>query len=267
MKGLNVKLFNRLEDLEYAEFAVFVGYDPKEHDAAEVLAHSIHRHNRDVVVVPIVYHELKAHGIYTRDIDSRGSTQFSMSRFVAPKLARTFGSNRLKKCIFMDCDMLVTRAFDYDVVESNGFAVNVCKHNYVPLTEYKMDEKKQFSYARKNWSSFVVYDVWNPALQPLMNDDYLNNASPAELHRFMWIDNSEIGSIPLKWNYLVGETSYDESSSGVYYKKYGLEKDQLPANIHYTLGTPDLPLYNDCKYSELWFDEYYLLHGKQHHSR
>ena len=271
-------LFDRIETLTRHDIAVFIGYDPKEHDAAEVLAHSLRRHNPgNFAIVPLIYDELRAYGFYDRPLDPKGSTQFSMSRFVVPKLAKMYD---VKAAVFMDCDMLVTAPFTENMFME---PVNVCMHNYIPRYDTKMDNKIQEAYQRKNWSSFVCYNMESPELAPLYNNDYLNNASPADLHRFRWIDDNLIGSLPLSWNYLVGETDWtplpatDEEAAeafknkdtkrGIHISMYNLEEKELPKNIHYTLGTPDLPLYNDCQYNELWFDEYYLLHGKQHSAR
>ena len=56
-----------------------------------------------------------------------------------------------------------------------------------------------------------------------------------------WIDDDElIGSIPLEWNWLVGE-----------YEK----KDNIK-NLHYTKGGPYFKNYRDCDYAEDWYQEY-----------
>ena len=33
---------------------------------------------------------------------------------------------------------------------------------------------------------------------------------------------------------------------------YGLKKDELPYNIHHTLGSPRFRLYQDTEYADLW---------------
>jgi hypothetical protein len=62
------------------------------------------------------------------------------------------------------------------------------------------------------------------------------------LHQFKWFNNDcEIGSIPLNWNYLVGEK---ETIA------------EVPNLIHYTLGGPYFTDYRDVDYAELW-NSYY----------
>ena len=38
-----------------------------------------------------------------------------------------------------------------------------------------------------------------------LTPDYVNAASGLDLHRFKWLDDGAIGSLPLEWNWLVGE--------------------------------------------------------------
>lgn len=60
------------------------------------------------------------------------------------------------------------------------------------------------------------------------------------LHRFSWLDEDEIGEIPLEWNWLALE--YPENKEAKI--------------IHYTLGTPCLKEYKDTNMSDIWYDSY-----------
>jgi hypothetical protein len=60
-----------------------------------------------------------------------------------------------------------------------------------------------------------------------------------DLHRFKWLDDSEIGALPLEWNWLVGEYEYRHDAK----------------MVHYTLGGPYFDEYRDCHYAEEWFAE------------
>jgi hypothetical protein len=51
---------------------------------------------------------------------------------------------------------------------------------------------------------------------------WVSEHSGEYLHQFQWLDNSDIGSIPTEWNWLVGE-----------YPKINSVK-----LLHYTLGAP-----------------------------
>jgi hypothetical protein len=74
-----------------------------------------------------------------------------------------------------------------------------------------------------------------------LTPDYVNKASGLELHQFKWLENEElIGSLPLEWNWLVGEYPYKEDVK----------------NVHYTDGGPYFNDYDMCDYSEEWFNLY-----------
>ena len=65
---------------------VFVGYDPREAVAFNVLAHSIHRRaSVPVAIAPLMLSQLRA--IYARERHPLQSTDFSFSRFLAPHLS------------------------------------------------------------------------------------------------------------------------------------------------------------------------------------
>jgi hypothetical protein len=58
-----------------------------------------------------------------------------------------------------------------------------------------------------------------------------------ELHRFLWIDDNEIGELNVRWNWLVGE--YTEPPSDV-------------KNIHWTIGGPYFTEYSRSDFSDEW---------------
>jgi hypothetical protein len=214
---------------------VFVGFDGKETTAWYVLAHSIiTRATRPVELIPL---SLKSLGhTYTRPRQPNEATEFSLTRFLVPYLSNYEGYS-----IFMDCDMLA-RCDIGDVLlyplADPGKAVYVCQHDYVPKALRKMDGQEQTTYPRKNWSSFMVFDN---ARCKALTPEYVNSASGLDLHRFNWTTDAKIGTLPLSWNYLVGE---DGQWSGE------------PRVLHYTNGMPWFPEYRDCEYAAEWFAEY-----------
>ena len=80
---------------------VFVGWDPREDIAWEVCRHSILSRTdpSKVIVTPLVQQELREQGLYTRPVDKKASTEFSLTRFMVPKRAGKKGY-----AIFVDCD-------------------------------------------------------------------------------------------------------------------------------------------------------------------
>lgn len=213
---------------------IYIGYDPVESVAFYTLAHSILRRSSiPVSIAPVARNQLK--GVYTRTRGPTESTDFSLTRFLVPYLSGFAGWS-----LYMDCDMLC-RA---DVAELVGAmqrapdkAVLLCKHDYVPSTSRKFLDRVQTKYPRKNWSSLMAF---NGERCRSLTPEYVDAASPADLHRFAWLNDSAIGELPLEWNWLVGEYAYRSDAKVV----------------HFTLGGPYFPQYKDCDYASEWFAEF-----------
>ena len=97
----------------------------------------------------------------------------------------------------------------------------------------------QYTYPRKNWSSVVLWNCAHPA-NKVVTPEFVNSAEPKELHRFTWLDDSEIGKLDVRWNWLVGE--YDEPPEDV-------------KNVHWTVGGPYFIEYQSVDFSDEWFKE------------
>ena len=216
---------------------VFVGWDPREDIAWEVCRHSIlSRTDPDQVsVTPLVQSNLRERGLYRRPVDTKAATEFSLTRFLTPTLAGEKGN-----AIFVDCDFLFLTDIREVLREVDpSKAISVVKHDYRPTETVKMDGCLQHLYPRKNWSSFIVFNCEHPGVRAL-TPEIVNTAEPAFLHRFMWLADSEIGSLDRGWNYLEGW--YPEVLDGV-------------NAIHYTRGGPWFENMSDCGFSELWRSE------------
>jgi hypothetical protein len=215
-------------------FNVYIGYDARESVAFYTLAHSIlSRASAPVSITPLMRSQLK--GLYTRPRGPTESTEFALTRFLVPALSGYGGWS-----VFMDCDMLC-RA---DISELQAYidrqpdkAVFVCQHDYLPKTERKFLDQVQTKYARKNWSSLMIFNNHRcKALTP----EYVNSAPGLDLHRFKWLDDAHIGALPLEWNWLVGEYEYRPDAK----------------IVHYTVGGPYFAEYRDCDYADEWFSEF-----------
>jgi lipopolysaccharide biosynthesis glycosyltransferase len=208
---------------------VFVGYDSKEIVAFHTLCHSIIKHSSmSVRFTPIYLQNVK--NIFWRSRSSLQSTEFSFSRFLVPYLSEYEGWS-----LFLDCDMLA-RA---DIAElfnlrDERCSVQVCKHNYVPKDTTKFLGNVQTKYEKKNWSSLMLF---NNSRCKRLTTEYVNTASGLELHQFKWLETeSEIGELPLVWNWLVGEYS----------------KNADAKMVHFTLGGPYFSDYRNCDYADEW---------------
>jgi hypothetical protein len=209
---------------------VFIGYDENETVAFHVLAHSIMRHaSKPVEIVPVVKNHMSA--FYTRERSNLESTDFSFTRFLAPYLCDYQGW-----AIFTDCDMLVTADIaDLWALRDDKYAVMCAKHDYQPVGETKFLGQVQTKYEKKNWSSVMMF---NNARCTALTPEVVSTETGLFLHQFKWLGNDDlIGSLPLSWNYLVGE--HQPASN-------------TPELIHYTLGGPYFEKYRDCEFADLW---------------
>jgi len=212
---------------------IFVGYDIREDIAFQVCEYSIYKHQPQAQVMALKQQDLRKSGIYTRDIDPLSSTEFTFTRFLVPYLTNYQGW-----AVFVDCDFV----FVDDVAElfkqaDDKYAVMVVKHDYTPKEGLKMDGCQQLPYPRKNWSSAIL---WNCAhlSNKQITPDVVNSQTGQYLHRFQWLDDSEIGDLAPEWNWLAGW--YQEPQDG------------NPKAIHYTEGGPWFKEYRRCEYHKVW---------------
>ena len=231
---------------------IFIGYDTREDIAYQVAKYSIldtAKNPHNIEIIPLKLNELKEQGLYWREEDKLGSTEFTFSRFLVPELCNFDGW-----ALFIDCDFL----FKVDVAQlfkkiDNSYAVMCVHHDYTPKEGEKMDGKQQTIYPRKNWSSMVLWNCGHPAnkklTKNLVNDP---ETTGKYLHRFSWLDNYQIGKIGHEWNWLVGW--------------YNDPDDGQPAALHYTEGGPWFKEYEYCEYAVDWLltERKYQKHAKKH---
>jgi len=223
--------------------SIWVGFDLREAAAFAVAKHSIRRHCH----VPIPIHgleieDLRARGLYTRPTSRFGiglwdeisqapmSTEFSISRFLAPILAKEGWA------LFMDSDMLVRRNIsNLFALADPAKAVMCVKHNHAPHETVKMDGQTQTQYSRKNWSSLVLFQADHPANKALTLD-MINSLPGRDLHRFCWLEDKHIGELPIEWNWLAGHS----------------DPTIDPAIVHFTSGFPLMTGYENQPYADEW---------------
>ena len=214
---------------------VFVGYDPREDIAYQVCKHSIARRNKEVLVRPLVQKQLREAGWYTRPIYPLSSTEFTFTRFLIPELCDYKGW-----ALFMDCDMILLTDIQelFDQADEK-YAVMCVHHDYTPREGFKMDGQKQSIYPRKNWSSVMLFNCGHPSNKQI-NSSVVNNTeiTGKYLHRFSWLQDSEIGQLSHEWNWLTD-----------WYKE---PEDGKPKLLHYTEGGPWFENYRDCDYHKEW---------------
>lgn len=231
--------------------SVFIGYDPREHDAFAACRYSLVSQmgpTPPVRVRGLVLDRLRERGLYYRPTETRPgvdrpvlfdvisdhpmATEFAISRFLIGHLA---GEGY---AIFMDCDMLVRanirRLFEFCQKDPSK-AVWCVKHDHRPAGSVKMDGQVQSAYARKNWTSVMVWNVDHEANRAL-TVEMINSLPGRDLHRFCWLDDSEIGEIDVSWNWLAGVS----------------EPVLSPKIVHFTDGIPSMRGFEHAPFADEW---------------
>jgi hypothetical protein len=213
---------------------IFIGWDSRFPEPADVLAFSLRRHSS----IPLEIHYLKLEELNLhRKHDPLASTEFTYSRFLPPHLCNFQG-----KAIFMDNDMLsFGDVAELDALDMSDLTLRVVQHEYRPENTVKMYGCPQTSYPRKNWSSLMIM---NCAKLKLWSKEVVETQTGAYLHRFQDIADDQIGHVPMEWNML------DEMD----------EKTKL---IHYTNGGPWFEAYKDHPHADVWYRERDLMRAQQ----
>lgn len=210
---------------------LYVGYDPREAAVYHTFCQSvIENASRPVSFTPL--HQPMLDGF---DGQQDGTNAFIFSRYLVPYLEGFYGA-----AIFVDGDMHVnadinelTELFDPDK------AVQVVKHDYRTKSPRKYVgsplENDNVDYPRKNWSSVVIFNCAHPSNRILM-PEYVAEAGGSVLHRFAWLNDDEIGELPIEWNWLEGE--YPDNPNAKL--------------VHQTLGSPGFEHYSQSDSSEQW---------------
>lgn len=218
-------------------FRVFVGWDSREDIAYQICRHSIlARASEPVEVSRLRQDKLRAQGLYWRDADPLSSTEFTFTRFLVPHLTYYQGW-----ALFCDCDFLwLGDIGELAALADERYAVTCVHHDHRPPERLKMDGKLQTQYPRKNWSSMVLYNCGHPSNRAL-TAEMVNRETGVFLHRFQWLDDSEIGAVSETWNWLEGWCQKPRESR--------------PNVIHYTRGGPWFDNWQDVDYAQEWLDE------------
>lgn len=210
---------------------IFIGYDPREAIAYHVLAHSIiARASVPVSIAPLALSGLSR--VFSRERDPLQSTDFAFTRFLVPYLCAFRGW-----ALFIDCDMLMLDDIaNLWALRDERYAVQVVQHTHEPRESRKFLGAVQTQYARKNWSSVMLFNNdYCRALSPR----YVSSAPGLRLHQFHWLRDYEIGALPARWNHLVG---------------YDMPRDDA-ALLHYTCGGPWFEEYRGSEYASVWLAE------------
>lgn len=218
-------------------YHVFIGWEKSQAVAAEICRFSIlkyasgliqfHYLKKKELIEDSLYLRVPKSKTLRKLVNEPASTEFALTRFWVPHLMEYEGN-----ALYCDCSFLWTT----DIVDlfkkmDKEKAVYVVPHDrygYKPRSLFKMENKDNIIYEKKNWSSMMLF---NCSHEDCVNLDLnkLNTKSSMWLHQFSWTEN--IGFLEPEWNFLAG-----------YYKEEKLGK---PKAINYTDGGPWL---NDDKF-------------------
>jgi len=224
---------------------LWIGWDAHEFRAWKVASVSA----RATSSVELEIHRLaltwvQAHGLYHRPTETREhgywdaiseapmATGHAIARFLVPALCQYEGW-----ALFTDGDVI----FRKDVaalfaLADPAYAVQVVHHHHAPTATVKMDGQVQTQYARKNWSSVMLFNCSHPANQAL-TVELVNTVPGRDLHRFCWLEDAQIGALPLTWNWLEGYSAPHRD----------------PSLVHFTSGVPDMPGYEHVAFADEWY--------------
>lgn len=179
-----------------------------------------------------------------------GSTDFTYARFSVPELCNWSGP-----AISLDASDMILRA---DISDLAGLfdkdcAVQVVKHEYRTSANRKhigteMEADNQ-DYPRKQWSAVVLWNCGHIAHFKARNRirRAIEEGDGKYLHRFGWLEDRQIGELPIEWGWLPQE--------------HGENPDAKL--IHYTLGIPGFKHYKDSPMSNHWHDSAKTFHSER----
>jgi lipopolysaccharide biosynthesis glycosyltransferase len=217
---------------------LFVGYDARESVAYHTFCQSVlSQASEPVSFCPLSLNTL--HDYTEKHVD--GSNEFIYSRFLVPHLMGFKGW-----AIFADGDMVL----DADIAElwamrNYRYAAQVVKHNYKTKHPVKYLGARNDDYPCKNWSSVILWNCGHLANR-VLTPDYVMKSAGSHLHRFEFAADSQVGDLPLEWNWLVSE--YEDKPAKLY---------------HYTIGSPCFRDFKDCQKADLWHRHHSMVNAVQ----
>jgi hypothetical protein len=230
---------------------VFIGFDPRQPVAYQVLAHSIWA--RCSVPVSITRLTLSHFAPFTR----RGLTEFTYSRFLVPWLSEYRGVS-----VFLDSDILC--------LGDMAALVALCTHE--PVLEPRPQHRTATNTERLSGPPAVwvvphagprAFErasmmVFNSSRCKTLTPEWVQNAANNPFVLESWAE--KVAPLPPEWNHLVGYDALNPAAK----------------LVHYTMGIPCWPETRDCEFSTQWQAEakatvssvdYQTLMGKSVHNK
>ena len=208
---------------------IYVGFDQKEAVAYHVFCQSL----IDNTSIPLQIHPMALRTLnkYKEHHQDR-SNDFVYSRFLIP-----FLNNYQGWAIFVDGDMIcqsdIKELFD---LRDETKALMVVKHNYKTKARKKYLEILM-KITQEKIGQVLFYGIVVIKNIRYLTPEFVANQTGKFLHRFSWLDDKDIGELPLIGIGLAIE--YEDNTNAKI--------------IHYTLGTPCFKDYKNTALSDIWY--------------
>jgi lipopolysaccharide biosynthesis glycosyltransferase len=217
---------------ENKKVKIYIGFDQREAVVYHTFVQSlIENASIPLDITPLAVRNLKGYEEKHED----KSNDFVYSRFLTPSLNDFKGW-----AIFADGDMIcqadIKELLD---LRDDSKALQVVKHDYKTKAYQKYLGNINQDYPRKNWSSVILWNCAHPK-HKILTPDFIANQPGKYLHRFSWLEDSEIGELPKEWNWLATEYPNNEQAN----------------IIHYTLGAPCFKDYRNTEMSDIWLKKH-----------
>lgn len=214
------------------KITLVVGFDQREAIAYHAFCQSVlEKASVPVQFLPLAVNTLQGY----EETHTDGSNKFIYSRFLTPYLCNFNGW-----AIFADGDMICqTDIKELWDLRDESKAVQVVQHDYQTKAHQKYLGNKNENYPRKNWSSVILWNCAHPAHR-VLTPEFIQKQKGAFLHRFSWLNDSQIGALPREWNWLAIE----------------YEDNPQAKLVHFTLGTPCFKDYADTSMADIWKSTY-----------
>ena len=209
---------------------IVVGFDQREAIAYHTFSQSVlEKSSLPVLFLPLSINTLKGY----KETHNDKSNDFVYSRFLTPYLHNFEGW-----AIFADGDMVCQSDIKelWDLRDETK-ALQVVMHDYKTKFNQKYLGNTNENYPRKNWSSLILWNCSHPK-HKVLTPDFISNQTGKYLHRFSWLDDEDIGELPIDWNWLAIEYPNNPKAK----------------IIHYTLGTPCFKDYRNTEMSDMWLE-------------
>jgi lipopolysaccharide biosynthesis glycosyltransferase len=209
---------------------IVVGFDQREAVAYHTFAQSVlEKSSLPILFLPLSMNTLRGY----KETHNDKSNDFVYSRFLTPYLHNFEGW-----AIFADGDMVCQSDIKelWDLRDETK-ALQVVMHDYKTKFNQKYLGNTNENYPRKNWSSLILWNCSHPK-HKILTPDFISSQTGKYLHRFSWLDDKEIGELPIDWNWLAIEYPNNPRAK----------------IIHYTLGTPCFKDYRNTEMAGAWHE-------------